>query len=57
MGVIPEVTEFDDYRDVSGLKLPFTIIWSRAPFTATQKFTEIKTNVPIDSIKFEKPVK
>jgi len=57
MGVIPEVTEFDDYRDVSGLKLPFTITWSRAPFTATQKFTEIKTNVPIDSTKFEKPAK
>lgn len=54
-GTIPEVTDFDDYKEVSGAKLPFTIIWSRPPFTSTQKFTEIKINIPIDDTKFEKP--
>ena len=57
MGVIPEVTDFDDNRDVGGLKLPFTISWSRAPFTATQKFTEMKINVSIDDARFERPAK
>ena len=57
MGVIPEVTDFADYRDVNGLKLPFTISWSRAPFTATQKFTEMKINVAIDDARFERPAK
>ncbi|HTF37051.1 MAG TPA: photosynthetic reaction center cytochrome c subunit family protein [Blastocatellia bacterium] len=31
-GSIPEVTDFDDYREVSGVKLPFTITWSRHRF-------------------------
>ena len=57
MGVIPEVTDFDDYRDAGGLKLPFTISWSRAPFTATQRFSEIKINVAINDAKFERPAK
>lgn len=55
LGSIPEVTDFDDYKEVSGVKLPFKISWSRPPFTATQKFTGIKINVPIDDAKFEKP--
>lgn len=52
-GTIPEVTDFDDYKEVSGARLPFTISWSRPPFASTQKFTEIKINVPIDAAKFE----
>jgi hypothetical protein len=55
LGAIPEVTDFDDYREVSGVKLPFTVFWSRSPFSATQKFAEIKINIPIDDAKFEKP--
>lgn len=57
LGSIPEVTDFDDYKEVGGVKFPFTVIWSRPPFTATQKFTDIKINTPIDDAKFEKPVK
>jgi len=54
-GTIPEVTDFDDYKEVSGAKLPFTVSWSRPPFASTQKFTEIKINVPVDAAKFERP--
>lgn len=54
-GTIPEVTDFDDYKEVSGAKLPFTVNWSRPPFSSTQKFTEIKINVPVDDVKFERP--
>ncbi|HEY3138468.1 MAG TPA: c-type cytochrome [Blastocatellia bacterium] len=49
-GTIPEITDFDDYREVSGVKLPFTIIWSRSPFSSARKFAEVKVN-----IKFEMP--
>ncbi|MEK6324467.1 MAG: photosynthetic reaction center cytochrome c subunit family protein [Acidobacteriota bacterium] len=52
-GGIPEVTGFDDYRDVGGVKLPFTITWSRAPFGSIQKFTEIRLNVIVDDARFE----
>ena len=52
-GTIPEVTDFDDYKEVSGAKLPFTVSWSRPPFASMQKFTEIKINVPVDAAKFE----
>lgn len=51
-GTIPEVMDFTDYREVNGLKLPFTITWSRPPFGSVKKFTEIKLNVPVDDSKF-----
>ena len=45
---------YDDYRDVSGVKVPFTM---RATGTDnwTIKFKEVKNNVPIEDAKFEKP--
>jgi photosynthetic reaction center cytochrome c subunit/MucB/RseB family protein len=51
-GTIPEVTDFDDYREVNGVKLPFTITWSLPPFGSIKKFTEIKLNVFIDNGMF-----
>jgi hypothetical protein len=57
VGIIPEQVDYEDYRDVDGLKLPFTIhitaidsFWS-----STRKLTEIKLNVPVDETKFNKP--
>jgi photosynthetic reaction center cytochrome c subunit len=57
VGLIPEQVDYDDYRDVDGLKLPFTIrITSIDSFySSTRKFTEIKINVPVDETKFHKP--
>jgi hypothetical protein len=55
LGPIPEVTDFADYKEVDGIKLPFTVSWSRPPFTSTEKLVEIKLNVPIEDIKFEMP--
>jgi hypothetical protein len=52
-GVIPEVTEFGDYRNVGGVKLPFTISWSRPPFGYVRVFTEIKLNSQIDPLRFK----
>jgi hypothetical protein len=54
---LPEQTDFEDYRDVDGVKLPFTIRQSFVdPWTGwTRKFTEIKHNVPVDDTKFNMP--
>lgn len=57
IGTIPEQVDFEDYRDVDGLKMPFTIRVSAVdPFySITRKFTEIKLNVPVDEKRFDKP--
>lgn len=52
-GTIPDVTDFDDYRNTNGAKLPFTISWSRPPFSSTRKFTEIRLNVIVEDSRFE----
>ena len=58
VGIIPEQTDFEDYRDVEGVKLPFTIrvasVDAGNPYI-TRKLTEIKLNVPVDDSKFNMP--
>ena len=57
VGIIPEQVDFEDYREVDGMKMPFTIRVSTVdPFySITRKFTEIKLNVPVDEKRFNKP--
>lgn len=54
---IPDQMDFEDYRDVDGVKLPFTIRQSAvdARNGSTRKYTEIKQNIPIDDTKFNPP--
>ena len=58
VGIIPEQTDFEDYRDVDGVKLPFTIRVSSVdagnPYIV-RKLTEIKLNAPVDETKFNMP--
>jgi hypothetical protein len=57
LNLIPEQIDYEDYRDVDGIKLPFTIRISGVDtfFDSTRKFTEIKHNVPIDDARFQLP--
>lgn len=57
VGLIPEEMDYDDYRDVDGIKVPFTIRFLSVDsfFSTTRKLTEIKLNVPVDETKFKKP--
>jgi hypothetical protein len=55
LGNLPEETEFEDYREVDGVKLPFTIRRMELNARWTEKFSEIKHNVPVDAAKFEPP--
>jgi hypothetical protein len=46
-------TYFEDYREVDGIKLPFTIRQSADKYTF--KVNEVKHNVPIEEAKFKSP--
>jgi photosynthetic reaction center cytochrome c subunit len=56
---IPSQVDFEDYRDVEGVKLPFTVrqtsVESRSD--ATRKFDEVKANLPLDEAQFNPPPK
>jgi hypothetical protein len=52
-GKIPVETYLEDYREVDGVKMPFTI---RIPVNKFNcKVNEVKHNVPIDEAKFKSP--
>lgn len=55
---LPEQVDFEDYRDIGGVKLPFTIRTSglAAFTTATRRFLEIRRNVVVDDSVFKMPV-
>ena len=54
---LPEQMDFEDYRDLGGVKLPFTIRTSDVDVfsPATRKFTDIKLNVAVDDSVFKMP--
>jgi len=58
IGIIPDQIDLEDYREVDGLKFPFT---ARAAIlevgnpTSSRTFTELKLNVPVDESKFNMP--
>lgn len=55
---IPEQTDFEDYREVDGVKLPFIIRRSAIDTydSWTRTFTEIKRNVAVPDALFAQPV-
>jgi hypothetical protein len=57
LNALPEQVDFEDYRDVGGLKLPFKISVSAIDTYNSSKrtFTEIRTNVPVDEGIFAMP--
>jgi photosynthetic reaction center cytochrome c subunit len=55
LGDLPEDTDFSDYRDVSGVKLPFTITVVTVQGSRTFKWDQIQANVPVEDTRFDKP--
>jgi hypothetical protein len=55
IGRVPTQIDFADYRDVSGIKLPFRITYAWLDGRDSMVLNEIKTNVPVDEAKFGKP--
>lgn len=58
LGVIPDQIDFEDYRDVDGVKYPFTIRLSTIEVgnpVSTRTFSEMKLNALVDEGKFHMP--
>jgi photosynthetic reaction center cytochrome c subunit len=58
VGTIPEQFDFEDYRDVDGVKLPFVVRVSSVDAgnpVSTRTFSEMKLNAPGDESKFKMP--
>jgi hypothetical protein len=53
--VLPEQIDYSDYRDVSGLKLPFTVRHATWNAVTTEKFTDVKINAPVSDEVFARP--
>ena len=58
IGIIPDQVDLEDYREVDGVKFPFTARASTVEVgnpTSTRTFTEIKLNARVDDSKFNMP--
>lgn len=55
LGRFPTQTDYEDYREVDGVKLPFTIRWAIPGRVWGRKITEVKQNVPLDDAQFNPP--
>lgn len=54
--VEPFEQDFSDYRDVDGVKIPFTIHQTGAQVDFTIRIKNVRQNVPVDDTRFSKPV-
>src|SRR5438552_9161000 len=58
-GIISEQVAFEDYREIEGVKFPFTARSSTIEVgnpVSTRTFTEIKVNAPVDDSRFKMPL-
>lgn len=58
LGLDPEQTDYEDYRQVDGVWLPFIVRQSYLDdnhFGTTRTLTEVKHNAPIDDARFNAP--
>ncbi len=53
----PAVLVYDDYKEVDGVTLPFTIRQDSADLSVVVRLQEVKQNVPVDDAKFVRPAK
>jgi len=57
IGIIPEEMDFGDYREIDGVKLPFSVRISIADSnnpSTTRTFQDVKLNVPVSDSRFNK---
>jgi len=55
LGDTQAVTDYSDYRDVSGVKVPFQVRYATWNNLSNEKFTDVKLNAPVDDARFSKP--
>ncbi|MGE0882023.1 MAG: c-type cytochrome [Blastocatellales bacterium] len=57
IGIDPEQTDYDDYREVEGVKVPHTIRTTYLDqfYNSTRKFSDVKHNAKVDETIFNLP--
>jgi len=55
VGIVPTQTDFSDYREVAGIKMPYHTVVTWTDGQSTTQLSEIQPNVSIDTAKFAKP--
>jgi len=55
VGMVPTQVDYSDYRDVSGVKIPFHWVVTWTDGQSTVQLTELLPNVAVDTAKFAKP--
>jgi len=55
LGRIPVQTDFSDYRDTNGVKVPYQRITSRPGRRLVTKIDSVEQNIKLEDSKFEKP--
>jgi hypothetical protein len=55
VGSVPTQTDFADYRDVQGVKMPFKIVITWTDGQNTIALTQVQPNAPIDASAFAAP--
>ncbi len=55
LGPLPSTADFEDYRDVGGVKIPFKVTLSSPDSIQTVQVSEMKLNVPIEDTRFTMP--
>jgi hypothetical protein len=56
-GDLADQTDYEDYRAVDGVKLPFLVKMNKGGEAATTTYAEIKHNAPVDNAQFAPPPK
>jgi hypothetical protein len=56
VGKIPVQADYEDYRDVAGVKIPYKFTMTWLDGRDTFELTEVRANAAIDAAKFAKPV-
>ena len=57
VGRIPMQTDYADYREVSGVKMPFRWTTTWLDGRSTIELREVQVNVPVAAVTFAKPVR
>ena len=55
VGPVPTQVDYEDYRDVAGIKFPFRMIITWTDGRSTIELKEVRANVPIDAARFARP--
>ena len=55
VGTVPTQTDYSDYRDVAGVKMPFKIVVTWTNGQNTILLTQVQPNIPVDAARFARP--